>query len=86
MILPLGGDGGGGSPGWGRPESANSYQCSLLIRRTSGKYYGKVTERFSRCCGAGGQVPARPVLVESVGRCRSILKGVAGGGSSLDVG
>ena len=67
-------------------ESVSSSQCSLLIRRTSGEYYGKVTEWLSRCCGAGGQVPARLVLMESVAWCHPILKGVAGGGSSLDMG
>lgn len=67
-------------------ESADSSHCALLIRRTGGEYFGKVTEWLSRYCGAGGKVPARPALVESVGRYRSILKGVAGGGSSLDVG
>ena len=67
-------------------ESADSSHCSLLVCRTSGEYYGKVTEWLSRCCGAGGKVPARPVLAESVVWCRWILKGVAGGGSSLDVG
>lgn len=67
-------------------ESVSSSQCSLLIRRTSGEYYVKVAELLSRFCGAGGQVPARPALVESVAWCHSILKGVAGGGSSLDVG
>lgn len=56
-------------------ESVSSSQCSLLIRRTSGEYYGKVAELLSRCCGAGGQVPARPALVESVVWCRSNSEG-----------
>ena len=83
MILPL--REAVGFRGEGAKSASNSH-CSLLVCRTSGGYYGKVTERFSRCCGAGGQVPARPVLMESVAWCRSILKGVAGGRSSLDVG
>ena len=73
MVLPL--REGGEVAGCGGPESAGSSQCLLLIRRTGGEYHGKVTEGLSRCCGAGDQVLARPVLVESVVWCWSGSEG-----------
>ena len=62
MILPLREAVGRGPGVRGSESAANSSHCALLIRRTSGEYYGRVAKWFPRCCGVGGQVVVCLVL------------------------